>query len=57
MPITRRTMLRTTTALLGSLAVGAAAILRARAQGKEVRIIATGEAYGAAMKVVAEAFH
>jgi sorbitol/mannitol transport system substrate-binding protein len=56
MPITRRTMLRSTTALLGSLLIGGRGIRKARAQGKEVRIIATGEAYGAAMKFAAEAF-
>jgi sorbitol/mannitol transport system substrate-binding protein len=49
-------MLQTTTALLGSLAIGAVGVRKARAEGKEIRIIATGEAYGAAMKVAAEAF-
>src|ERR1044072_10021222 len=55
MKFSRRDLLKSSAAVVGTF--GATRAIRpARAAGKEVRIRDTGEAYGAAMKVAAEAF-
>lgn len=55
MKFSRRDLLKSSAAVVGAFAA-TGATRRARAAEKEVRILATGEAYGAAMKVAAEAF-